>query len=196
MFQFPRLRLSEAGYRFHAKPQAIASGLIMTPEWTSQLKHLISGPLLESVDSQSICFRAILGDLRPRFIPKGQIGRGYRAIARNGRVLLTSRYPLDELIGREADIRLQAWRKVILPGEKPEIFGVLICVRGFEDSSFLNRSQKHEIFHVRLSDDAASAEITLDVGGGSTLVLEKENHEIHESGEKKKSGLPFRARRK
>jgi len=168
----------------------------MSPEWTHQLKHLIFGPLLESGDRQSICFRAILGDLRPRFIPKGQIGRGYRAIARNGRVLLTSRYPLDELIGREADIRLQAWRKVILPGEEPEIFGVLICVQGFEDSSYLNRSQKHEIFHVRLSDDAASAEITLDVGGGSTLVLEKENHEIHESGEKKKSGLPFRARRK
>jgi len=196
MFQFPRLRLSEAGYRFHAKPQAIASGLIMTPEWTSQLKHLISGPLLESGDRQSICFRAILGDLRSRFIPKGQIGRGYRAIARNGRVLLASMQPLDQLIGREADIRLQAWRKVILPGEEPEIFGVLICVQGFEDSSYLNRSQKHEIFHVRLSDDAASAEITLDVGGGSTLVLEKENHEIHESGEKKKSGLPFRARRK
>ena len=169
----------------------------MSPEWTHQLKHLISGPLLESGDRQLICFRAILGDLRPRFIPKGQIGRGYRAIARNGMVLLASRYPLGELIGREADIRLQAWRKVILPGEKPEIFGVLICVQGFEDSSYLNRSQKHEIFHARLSDtDVASAEITLDVGGGSTLVLEKENREIHESGDKEKSGLPFRARRK
>jgi hypothetical protein len=169
----------------------------MSPEWTHQLKHLIRGPLLESVDSQSICFRAILGDLRSRFIPKGQIGRGYRAIARNGRVLLASMQPLDQLIGREADIRLQAWRKAILPGEKPEIFGVLICVQGFEDFSYLNRSQKHEIFHVRLSDvGVASAEITLDVGGGSTLVLEKENHEIHESGDMEKSGLPFRARRK
>src|SRR6266849_6544526 len=169
----------------------------MSPEWTHQLKHLISGPLLESGDRQLICFRAILGDLRPRFIPKGQIGRGYRAIARNGMVLLASRYPLGELIGREADIRLQAWRKVILPGEKPEIFGVLICIQGFEDSSYLNGSEKCGIFHVRLSDvGVASAEITLDVGGGSTLVLEKKNHEIHESGEKKKSGLPFRARRK
>jgi hypothetical protein len=169
----------------------------MSPEWTHQLRHLIRGPSLESVDSQSICFRAILGDLRPRFILKGQIGRGYRAIARNGRILLVSRLPLDELIDREAAIRLQPWRKVILPGEKPEIFGILICVQDSEDCSYLNRSQKHEIFHVRLSDaDVASAEIALDVGGGSTLVLEKENHEIHESGDKEKSGLPFRARRK
>jgi hypothetical protein len=168
---------------------------IMSPEWTHQLKHLIRGPLLESVDSQSICFRAILGDLQPRFIPKGQIGRGYRAVARNGRILLASTQPLDQLIGREADIRLQPWRKVILPGEKPEIFGVLFCVQGSEDSSYLNRSQKHEIFHVRLSDDAASAEITLDVGGGSTLVLERTNREIHQSGKKKEAGLPFRVSR-
>ncbi|HEV2949452.1 MAG TPA: hypothetical protein VGX70_18900, partial [Gemmataceae bacterium] len=67
----------------------------MSPEWTHQLKHLIRGSLLESVDSESIRFGAILGDLRPRFIPKGQIGHGYRAIARNGRVLLASTQPLD-----------------------------------------------------------------------------------------------------
>src|SRR5260370_35938255 len=127
---------------------------IMSPQWTQDLKHLIWGRLLESAEAESILFHAILCDLRPRFIPKGRIGRGYRAIARNGRVLLTSRLPLEALVGREAVIRLQPWRKIILPGEKPQVYGILLSVRCIDpDKPFrLDRATKDKIFQTRLSD--------------------------------------------
>src|SRR6516162_661200 len=87
---------------------------------------LLSGTLLTSLtDPLSVC--AILCDLRPRFIAKGRVGAGYRAIARNGRILLASRQPLDELVGRAALIRFQTWHRTILPNEAPETYGVLMC---------------------------------------------------------------------
>src|SRR2546430_462650 len=100
----------------------------MPSEWTKGLEHLVWGPLLVGQDfhpasarqdripapqayaDKSLCFRAILCDLRPRFIPKCRVGRGYRAVARNGRILLASNMPMDLLIECEANVRLQPWR--------------------------------------------------------------------------------------
>ena len=155
----------------------------MSTHWTQDLKQLIWGRLLESAEAESILFRALLCDLRPRFIPKGRIGRGYRAIARNGRVLLTSRLPLEALVGREAVIRLQPWRKIILPGEKPQVYGILLSVRCIDPGpSRLDRAIKDETFQTRLSDDSqAPADMALDVGGGMTLLFVIQSNHVHVS---------------
>src|SRR6266852_7742663 len=71
----------------------------------------------------------VLCNLRPRFLPKGTVGRSFRAVARNGRVLLCSDRPVDELEGRAAVVRLQTWHKVILPGDAPSPYGILVCTR-------------------------------------------------------------------
>jgi hypothetical protein len=76
-----------------------------------------------------LTLHAVLGDLRPAFIPKGTAGRGHRAVARNGRVLLAADRPVDGLTGRAAVVRFQTWHRAVLPGEPPEPYGVLLCVR-------------------------------------------------------------------
>jgi hypothetical protein len=148
----------------------------MSPQWTQELKHLIWGHRLESANSEAIVFHAILCDLRPRFIPKGRVGRSFRAISRNGRILLISRIPLDELLGREVVIRLQPWRKVILIGDKPVLFGILMCVQDSYTASPLD-PMTTEILQARpLDSPLAPGEIVMDVGGRSILVLERWLH--------------------
>jgi hypothetical protein len=91
-------------------------------------EDLVEGRLAET-GSLPILFTAVLCDLRPRFLAKGGAGRGYRAVARNGRVLLASDLPVEELAGRIARVRLQIWHKAILPDDPPLPYGVLLCVR-------------------------------------------------------------------
>src|SRR5437879_5694614 len=148
----------------------------MSLDWASNLNHLIWGTMLagqESVpaDSESICFQAIPCDVRPRFIPKCRVGRGYRAVARNGRVLLASNVPLDLLIERETEIRLQPWRKVILPGERPETYGVLMCAR-CPDPDHRSGLESEAIYRSCLvSEPQSTADLAVDVGGGMVLVF-------------------------
>ncbi len=107
-------------------------------------------------------------DLRPRFLSKGWMGRGYRAIARNGRVLLAADRPLEELAGQTLLGRLNLWHKAILPGDAPAPYGLLLVVRG--DARVSNQP----LFDTRLNRpgdaEGQRSQLTLDVGGG--LVLE------------------------
>ena len=50
---------------------------------------LLSGPLSRA-GTWPILLRVRCCDVRPVFLPKGRVGRHYRAVARNGRVLLAS----------------------------------------------------------------------------------------------------------
>ena len=108
--------------------------------------------------------RAALGDLRPRFLPKGAVGRAaHRAVARNGRVLLCSDRPVAELAGLAAVVRLQTWHRATLPGDEPGPHGLLLCVRGLE--------RGRPLYAARLVPcGEAGGDLTLDVGG--LLVLE------------------------
>jgi hypothetical protein len=131
---------------------------------------MLAEPESDSADSESLCFRALLCDLRPRFIPKCRVGNGYRAVARNGRVLLASNLPLESLIEREANIRLQPWRKVILPGERPETYGVLMCARSAHGLRSL--LEGHTVYQsCLLNEPQSSTDLAVDVGGGKVLVF-------------------------
>jgi hypothetical protein len=102
--------------------------------------------------------------LRPRFLAKGKAGRGYRAIARNGRVLLASDCAVAELSGRIAQVRLQTWHRAILPFEPPESYGVLVVaqcdLRCPEGISYGTRL-------VKTCEEPFA--LALDLGGGQTL---------------------------
>ena len=101
-------------------------------------------------------------DLRPRFIPKGRVGCRYRAIARNGRVLLASDATLADLVGKIASLRIQTWHASVLPGDRPAPRGILLVVR-------MSEVETAE-FEVRLSRiSAETCQLAIHVGGGSRL---------------------------
>jgi hypothetical protein len=127
---------------------------------------LICGSLLSTGD-WPLCVQVQLCDLRPRFIPKARVGQGYRAIARNGRVVLASDHPMEDLLGQTARLRVQTWHKAILPAEAPQIHGVLMCVRLAPSAAGQPR------FKARLArkQDEPCA-LRIDLGGGMALKLD------------------------
>jgi hypothetical protein len=92
------------------------------------LGDLCWGPLTDTAD-EPLVLTVRFGDLRPRFLPKERVGQGYRALARNGRILLASDVPVTELPGRVAAVRLQTWHRTVLPGDASQVYGLLLCVR-------------------------------------------------------------------
>jgi hypothetical protein len=130
-------------------------------------RYLLNGPLLAAGIPWPLTLRARLGDLRPRFLPKGPAGRGFRAVARNGRVLLASDRPVSELAGRIAELRLQTWHRVILSGEAPRPWGVLLCVHCLGEGAEVEYAAR--LGH---AEDKES-DLMLDVGGGMVLLLQR-----------------------
>jgi hypothetical protein len=127
--------------------------------------RILWGPLLEAAGSLPLSFSTSLCNLKSRFLEKGQVGRGYRAIARNGKVLLASNRPVGELTNRTARVRLQSWHKAILPGEAPAPYGVLFCIRCEEQET------QRPPFVARFVQECEEPfALALDVGGG--LVME------------------------
>jgi hypothetical protein len=100
----------------------------MTPKWDLAV-NLLSGPLLKADVRWPLVLMVQWCDLRPRFLPKNTIGRGHRAISRNGRALLASDRPLADLAGKVARARLQTWHRAILQNEPPRPYGLLLCLR-------------------------------------------------------------------
>src|ERR1700720_2123211 len=96
--------------------------------FAEHIRHLLWGPLA-ATPADMISFAAQLCDLRPRFLDKGRVGRGHRAVARNGHILLASDMPLGDLVGQVAKVRVQTWHRAILPGDEPEAYGLLLCIR-------------------------------------------------------------------
>jgi hypothetical protein len=92
------------------------------------IRHLLQGPLLETAAQWPITLRTLLCDLGRTFLPKGRAGRGYRAVARNGRVLLASDRPVAELTGQIRTVRFQTWHRAILAGDSPTPYGLLLYV--------------------------------------------------------------------
>jgi hypothetical protein len=135
----------------------------MSPPW-QHAADLLRGPLLTAAGPWPLSLCVLLGDLRPRFLAKGQAGRGYRAVARNGRVLLAGDRPLADLAGRCVRLRLQTWHRTVLPGDRPKPHGLLLCVR-----SAAGQGPEFEARLARHGDGSADLALALDVGGGQAL---------------------------
>jgi hypothetical protein len=129
--------------------------------WTGDL---LAGPLC-GTSAWPCTLHVRLCDLRPRFLVKRTIGAGRRAVARNGRVLLCSDRPLDELPGRPARLRVQTWHRAILPGDTPGPYGILLCVRcqAVDDV-------REPLFTMQLVPrPEARGDLRVEVGGGLML---------------------------
>lgn len=136
------------------------------------LPGLLWGPLLSSPQTWPLCLDAQMCDLRPRFLPKGRVGQGYRAIARNGRVLLAADRPLAEWIDRPARVRLQTWHRAVLPGDRAEPHGILLCIRS--DPACVPRPA-YTTRLVNVPDP--SCVLALDLGGRLLLEFRKMGEE-------------------
>jgi hypothetical protein len=134
----------------------------MTPvtSFPPNLGYLLAGQLVGG--GCPLIFSARMCDLRPRFLPKGRAGRGYRAIARNGRILLASEVDLPEVADRTVRVRVQTWHRAILPDDPLEPYGLLLCVRCEEVRA------EYEARLVRWGQKEKSA-LTIEVGGGMGL---------------------------
>jgi len=128
--------------------------------------ELLSGHLVEAA-ALPLQFVARIGDLPTRFTAKCRVGRGYRSIARNGRILLASDRALEELAGIAAHVRLQVWHRKILPEDRAEPYGYLLSVRGCR-----HRLPCVPCWVLRLvADPTPHPELLVDVGGRRWLQL-------------------------
>lgn len=132
----------------------------MTSLCPASIGGLLQGSLATGLSGWPLRLFVRLGDLGPAFLPKGQVGRHFRAIARNGRVLLASDLPATAWAGRCARARLQTWHKVILPGSPPEPYGILMCLWTLKDAA----SERFYEGHLQQAADA-SLPLCLELGG-------------------------------
>jgi hypothetical protein len=131
------------------------------------VSELLCGPLAVK-GAWPLVLAARLCDLRPLLLPKGRAGRGYRAIARNGRVLLASDRPVEELRGRVAVVRLQTWHRAILPGDLRQPYGILVCVHDGRGPT------TEPVYQTQLVPAGTDPfDLGLDLGGGRTLVFQR-----------------------
>ncbi|HMC89197.1 MAG TPA: hypothetical protein VKI17_06600 [Gemmataceae bacterium] len=101
-----------------------------------------------------------LCNLRTRFLAKGQMGKSFRYVSRNGRILLAADMGISELVDSVVELRLQIWNRAILPGDKPDPFGFLLCVRSQAACSVL------PLLSSKLVEaPSADGELSIDLGG-------------------------------
>jgi hypothetical protein len=97
---------------------------------------LASGPLwveFESSAQSSLRFDAAFCPLGSCFIPKGNIGRHFQSISRNGLILLMSTTPAREFgQGALVHLRLSIWHRAHLPGEAAAPYGLLLHAQDLE----------------------------------------------------------------
>ncbi|HYT89305.1 MAG TPA: hypothetical protein VEL76_11420 [Gemmataceae bacterium] len=126
----------------------------------------ISGPLVEDKPAR-LTVTAVFCELRPAFLSKGQVGQHYRAIARNGRVLLASAWPLDALAGRTVQLQVTIWHRRILPADPPEPYGILLGVWR-EPTNSISKVTYRAIVAAAPAPDG---KLHLDLGGLRVLTL-------------------------
>jgi hypothetical protein len=136
---------------------------------TPGISGLVHGRLFTS-GNWPLILEARWCNVRPAFIPKGQVGRHYRAISRSGRILLASDRSLAELAGRLVRVRLQTWHKVILPGTRAEPYGILLCV---QEISAPGPGPYYEATLGEPGDD--NADLSLEVGALRVLEFRLEH---------------------
>lgn len=125
---------------------------------------LLAGPLCSTSEWPYTLYTRCC-DLRPRFLIKPAIQSAYRAVARNGRILLCTDRPLEQLPDRIVRLRLQTWHRIYLPGDAPQPHGLLLHVRAFDGEE--ENAPRFTMLLEKTSE--ARGELRIDVGGGMLL---------------------------
>lgn len=130
------------------------------------LQKIAFGPLcpLTLDSSEPVLLDVELCSLNGAFIPKGRVGRHYRAISRNGLILLLSPQPLNNYQDSLVQLRMSVWHRASLPGQTPSPWGILLCVR---DRHFPpDEKPTQSLLKATLAPARhPSAKIALDLGG-------------------------------
>lgn len=106
----------------------------------------------------------------PAFIPKGRIGRHFRAISRNGLILLMSSLGTGSFESLPAELRLSTWHQRIFKESAPEPYGVLMILRPLAAVRPSLDSRQYCSMALGASADA-DAELVLDPGGNKFLSI-------------------------
>jgi len=138
------------------------------------LAPLLGGLLLEQNDvlpAEGLQMTTALGDLGRAFIPKGGVGRHYRAVSRNGRVLLATDRPLEECGNRIVWLRIACSHRQILSDDESCQWGVLLVAWTPPELSAA-ASPRPVVYEAHISRDLApGAELSIDLGGLRVLSL-------------------------
>jgi hypothetical protein len=106
--------------------------------------------------------------LVPGFIAKGQVGRHFRAVSRNGKVLLASYLPAAELEGQVVLLRFTIWHRRLLAGDPPQPAGVLL---GAWPAATAARKGEAPLEAELAAIPHPQGRLHLDLGGGRILSL-------------------------
>jgi hypothetical protein len=125
------------------------------------------GGRLASVDAGwPLCLRVVSCGLGNVFRIKPSETRGYRAVARNGRVLVATRLPLTDLKDRTVTLRIQTWNRRILTGDPARPWGILLCI----EDVVKHDARPHDRVSV-LSQPPANAALHIELGGRRWLAF-------------------------
>jgi hypothetical protein len=78
---------------------------------------------------------------------------------------------MESLIEREAAIRLQPWRKIILPGDRPETYGVLMCALCLGTSDLTGLQQTAAYRSSLVTDAPSTVDLVMKLGGETMMVF-------------------------
>lgn len=135
------------------------------------LRSIAQGPLwreMEKSSRTSLSIETTLPPLSPAFLPKGQMGRHFRAVSRNGQVLLMSPQPLGEMEHRRVRLRVSIWHRAHLPREAPGPWGLLLFARALEVSA--GPGVQFPVLAAALGGaHACEAALSVELGGGRFL---------------------------
>lgn len=119
--------------------------------------------------ARALAFLAVAPDLAGPVIPKGRLGHHDQAISRNGRVLILSDTAMSEFPGLLSLCTLQTWRKTILPGSSPEVWGVILRVLTRFSQTLPDYPRMERTAVTRAHDPHAW--LSLDLGARAFLVF-------------------------
>lgn len=122
----------------------------------------------ESAGNSSLPLEVSFCSLGPSFIPKGKIGDYFQAISRNGLVLLVSPELAREISGLSARLRISVWRRIILPGDSPTPYGLILSTRTLKTEA--KRAEKRVLMSTSLdASHSAGAALSIELGGQRIL---------------------------
>lgn len=140
----------------------------------SFLRSIARGPLWREIENSwrtSHWLEAALPPLGAAFISKGKIGRHFRAVSRNGMVLLIGAEQHAEISAARMRLRMSIWHRAHLPNEAAEPWGILLYAqRGEANGPAAIPAAGHRGLIASLdADHAPDSALSIELGGQRVL---------------------------
>jgi hypothetical protein len=129
------------------------------------MRSMARGPLWDESEASrraSLLLNVTLPPLGPAFIAKGKVGRHFKAISRNGLVILMSTFPPRDVPNSTAvRLRVAVWHRSHLQHEPATPYGLLLHAQVLQITGTLphDRVYRAEVTASHSSDAALSLEL-------------------------------------